>query len=111
MVVDDEPSIRDMLRLVLESEDYQIITAANGKEALDLIEEEDINPDLILLDLMMPVMNGWEFVQELKKDTSTRSIPIVTISAYEPQGLQVEGYLPKPTSVDSILTEVKKYSH
>jgi len=79
LVVDDDPNLCDIISDVLEAEGYNTRVAANGREALELIREH--KPRLILLDLMMPVMNGWELAAELKSRREWADIPIVIITA------------------------------
>src|SRR5918912_3194653 len=78
LVVDDDPDILQTLGLCLTTEGYRVLTAANGREALDVLERE--RPSVILLDLMMPVMDGWQFVRELEK-TGRRGTPMIVLSA------------------------------
>jgi CheY-like chemotaxis protein len=79
LVVDDQPENREMLRRTLEKEGWQVGEAENGRVALDRVAER--RPSLILLDLMMPVMDGFEFVMELRKTEAWREIPIVVVTA------------------------------
>jgi CheY-like chemotaxis protein len=85
LVVDDDLEIRETIRDVLEEEGYRVDLAANGVEALALLRalsKEGPNwPSLILLDLMMPEMNGWQFCEAQSKDDALRTIPVVVISA------------------------------
>ncbi|MCB9076820.1 MAG: response regulator [Anaerolineaceae bacterium] len=81
LVVEDEPPMRDMMRRTLQKEGWQIIEAANGLEALQRLSET--RPDLILLDLMMPHMDGFQFVTELRKNEGWRTIPIVVVTALD----------------------------
>jgi len=101
LIVDDEPFNVDYLEQELEESDYCIITASNGREALDQVGSE--KPDLILLDIMMPVMDGFAVLGELQADPLLRSIPVIVISAVNDldsvvRGIQLgaEDYLPKP---------------
>lgn len=101
LIVDDEPFNVDYLKQELEDSAYKIISAANGREALDKMQAE--LPDLILLDIMMPVMDGFEMLKCLKADSATRDIPVIVISANNDLGNVVKGiqlgaedYLPKP---------------
>lgn len=82
LIVDDEPDLRNTLKDLLEIYGYSVITASNGKEALDLLKTTEA-PCLMLLDLMMPIMNGWEVLQTLKQEHQAilGSMPIVVISA------------------------------
>ena len=79
LVVDDNHDIRDLVRDILEFEGYAVVTACNGKEALERLGGADL-PSLILLDLMMPTMNGWEFRAEQLKDTRLASIPLIVLT-------------------------------
>src|SRR5215212_8345693 len=101
LIVDDEPFNVDYLEQELEDLDYDILTAVNGREALDKIESE--RPDLVLLDIMMPVMDGFAVLSRLKADAVLRDIPVIVISAANDlesvvKGIQqgAEDYLPKP---------------
>ncbi|NIM95379.1 MAG: SpoIIE family protein phosphatase [Anaerolineales bacterium] len=101
LVVDDEPFNIDYLEQELEDLGYSTLNASNGKEALDVIEAE--SPDMILLDIMMPVMDGFEVLKRLKAEPSWRDIPVVVISAMDDmdsiaKGIELgaEDYLPKP---------------
>ncbi len=80
LVVDDDPALLEVTSFVLESEGFGVATARNGKEALALLHAGK-RPALVLLDLMMPVMNGWEFLAEIAKVPSLREIPIAVVTA------------------------------
>ena len=82
LVVEDDPDIRDAMSMALESDGYPVIMAANGREALDRLSRESMPPGLILLDLMMPVMDGWQFLEEVRERDELSAIPIVVVSAY-----------------------------
>jgi serine phosphatase RsbU (regulator of sigma subunit) len=101
LIVDDEPFNIDYLEQELEELDYDTVSAVNGREALDKVAAE--SPDLILLDIMMPVMDGFEVLSRLKAESATRDIPVIVISAHSDlqsivKGIQggAEDYLPKP---------------
>ena len=101
LIVDDEPFNIDYLEQELDELDYVTIAAANGGEALVKVISDP--PDLVLLDIMMPVMDGFEVLSRLKSDPSTRDIPVIIISAANNldsvvKGIQMgaEDYLPKP---------------
>jgi hypothetical protein len=81
LVVDDDPQVRGMMRRQLEKEGYTVTEAVNGREGLERLAEN--RPDLVLLDLMMPEMDGFEFVAEVRKTASWRSIPVVVVTAME----------------------------
>lgn len=80
LVVDDEADLLEVMRFVLESEGFVVETTRNGLEALSHLRGGKL-PDLVLLDLMMPVMNGWEFLKEIAKAPSLAAIPIVVLTA------------------------------
>jgi len=102
MVVDDEESMVHLLRTVLEARGYEVATATGGRQALALVHAR--RPDLMLLDLMMPEMDGWEVLHELKQDPATASIPVIIVTvkrdeldrAVGTDLLRVEGYVNKP---------------
>ncbi|MFL2527097.1 MAG: response regulator [Candidatus Azotimanducaceae bacterium] len=81
LIVEDDPDSRMFLRRLLRSEEYEVFEAINGKDGLDKLEELDGNPDMILLDLMMPVMDGFEFLDKIKKMESKAEIPILVVTA------------------------------
>jgi diguanylate cyclase (GGDEF)-like protein len=104
LVVDDQEDNRDLLQRRLEQEGHKITTAASGLEALELVKKQDF--DIILLDLVMPEMNGFEILQTLKGDPQLRHIPVIMISAIdEMEKIAIcieegaEDYLPKPFNV------------
>jgi DNA-binding response OmpR family regulator len=111
LVVDDEQDVLDVLRLVLAKSGYEVLTATSGMEGLTQAESQ--LPDLIVLDIMMQQMDGWEVLKLLKLDERTSGIPVVILSArVEPKdmirGLQ-EGaidYVTKPFAVREILSKV-----
>lgn len=80
LIVEDDPSLRSMLRVVFELAGYEVAEAAHGKAALDLLAGPEL-PDIVTTDLMMPVMTGNEFIRRLRSESRTASIPIVVVSA------------------------------
>jgi|SRR5579871_854269 len=80
LLVEDDAAIRESLAEALEQEEFEVLTAANGREALTLLREGP-RPSAILLDLMMPVMDGWDFRHEQLQDPALRNIPVLVISA------------------------------
>jgi len=108
LLVDDDPDILVSTRFLIESEGYQVTTAHNGREALDRIAVE--TPDVILLDLMMPVMDGWQFVEELRKGPHAQ-LPIIILSAShglasKAQQLGARGHISKPYDLDDLLRQI-----
>lgn len=111
LVVDDHPDNLDLLEVVLERQNYQVFRAASGTEALNCVV--DISPDLILLDIMMPDMDGYEVCEHLKKKTETQNIPVLFISALNDardkvRAFQVGGmdYITKPFQIKEVLARV-----
>jgi two-component system, chemotaxis family, chemotaxis protein CheY len=110
LVIDDDPDILQTLGLCLSTEGYRVLMAANGKEALHILERE--RPSVILLDLMMPVMDGWQFVAELEH-RGRRDVPLLILSADRAvQGhaaqLRANGHLAKPFDLDELLGKVQQ---
>jgi CheY-like chemotaxis protein len=109
LVVDDDESIRQIVRLFLSDEGYEVVDAANGQLALELLET--LRPALILLDLRMPVMNGWEFVRRYHASPAPRAPILAFVAALnacqEVGDLDVVGVLTKPFDLDELLTAVR----
>lgn len=89
LIVDDEPQVRKLLETLLQHEGYQTLTAGSGEEALQLVAQQP--PDLILLDIMMPGMDGYEVASQLKGDETTAGIPIIMLSALSEPSARVNG--------------------
>jgi CheY-like chemotaxis protein len=104
LVVDDERDLRDNIAELLELEGYSVCKARNGKEALEVAASA--HPGIVLLDLMMPVMSGWEVLSEMSRDDELRRIPVIVISAHPapPQGVTV---IPKPFRVERLLEAIR----
>src|SRR5687767_5128531 len=82
LIVDDDADVRESIREALDDEGYRVATAANGKAAVRLLRDDNLRPDLILLDIMMPEMDGWAFRAEQRKDPKIASIPVIVFTAY-----------------------------
>lgn len=110
LVVDDDPSIRDLLRVMLEMNGYSVQLAPNGREAMQLLSYIDL-PSLILLDMMMPVMNGWQFYSATRADPKLQNIPVVIITAYSKEEIEMPPVeiLNKPFDFDVFWELVGKY--
>ncbi len=118
LIVDDDPDMRDALTIILESQDYEIVTAQDGLEALATLKAE--KPDLMLLDLLMPKMDGFAVLKELQDERwdKYRNIPIVVLSSVREEAsrrryeletaleLKVDDYIEKPVSPDILLKRV-----
>jgi DNA-binding response OmpR family regulator len=114
LIVDDEPLNVDFLEQALEDSGYQLIIATNGQEALKKIQSEQ--PDLVLLDLAMPIMDGFAVLEQVKADSTLRDIPIIIISAEHDSKNVVRGikqgaedYLTKPVNAGLLVKKVKEY--
>jgi CheY-like chemotaxis protein len=111
-IVDDDPDICEILQDLLESYGYRVATAANGADALDKLRAGE-EPCLILLDLMMPVMDGIEFRDEQLRDPALAAIPVVIVSAggdvaAKAAAAGVEG-LTKPVDIDVLLATIRRF--
>jgi DNA-binding response OmpR family regulator len=113
LVVDDDCAILDALEDVLREEGYHVVCANNGDEALRYLRTAPAPPQAIVLDLFMPLINGWEFVQEVRKSARTSGIPIIMVTAVEPHwGYPVERHrvLRKPFRTDHLLHLLREVS-
>ena len=110
LIVDDNPAIRGFIAMVLEDEGFAVASAAHGREALT--EAHRRLPDVVILDLMMPVMSGREFINAWQSDPVTRHIPIIVVSAAysatTAAALGVQAFLRKPFDLDRLLTVLQK---
>ena len=114
MIVDDEPDTVDLVKLVLETEGYETSVAYSGLEALDQIKIE--RPDLVLLDIMMPQLDGWAVRKEIVENEDTKDIPVVMLTAKAQPldkmiGLHVVGvtdYITKPFGRQELIDRVRK---
>jgi len=112
--IEDEAEMIDLVRLILGRRGYTVIGANGGREGLDLIRKE--LPDLVLLDLMMPDMDGWDVYHQIKSEEQTRDIPVIVITAKAQNidkilGLhiaKVEDYISKPFSPQELLDRVEQ---
>lgn len=113
LIVEDDTDLRDALSQILEDEGYRVGCAEHGLDALERLRD-GTRPCLILLDLTMPVMNGWQFRAEQRQDPELASIPVVVISAganlaEQLQSLGVHDYLRKPIQLGQLLATVRRY--
>ena len=114
LVADDDPDILSIVSMSLEAQGYTVYKATNGREAVDLAKQH--HPDLVLMDMMMPIVSGYEAVTELKADTTTRDITIVGLSAKamatdmeRATDVGIDGYITKPFRIAQVLTVVESY--
>src|SRR5215475_1604789 len=114
LCVEDEPEMIDLMRLILGRRGFEVKGANGGVEGLRMIHDD--KPDLILLDLMMPDMDGWEVYQQLKADENTKDIPVIVVTAKAQSidkvlGLhiaKVDDYIAKPFSPQELLESVEQ---
>ncbi len=116
LLVEDDADIRAMIAQLLELEGYRVRVSANGVDGLQILRgsEGDEKPGLILLDLMMPVMNGWQFRAEQARDPSLEEIPVVVMSGdgrvtEEAPTVRAASFLKKPVDLDVLLETINKY--
>jgi urea transport system substrate-binding protein len=110
LVIDDDPAILDTVAEILQFEGYPVITAANGAEGLQYVEQS--RPTLVLLDMRMPIMDGWEFARVLKERAITP--PIVVMTAAQDarrwaQEIEATAYLAKPFELEELLALIANY--
>lgn len=114
LCVEDEPEMIDLIRLILARKGFNVHGASGGVDGIRLVRE--IHPDLVLLDLMMPDMDGWEVYQQMKADQSLRDIPVIVVTAKAQNidkvlGLhiaKVDDYIAKPFSPQELLDSVEQ---
>jgi CheY-like chemotaxis protein len=113
LIVDDKATSRELLRIVLEKQGYAVLEADDGEKALQKARID--NPDLILLDLQMPIRNGYEVLRELRQDPRYAALPIIAITASAMQGDREKalaagftGYLTKPVSLSHLRNEIQR---
>ena len=114
LIVDDEQDIVDSLKFVLEAEGYECFTALNGEDGLKAAKE--VMPDLIILDIMMPKMNGYKISRLLKFDSKYKDIPIIMLTARSQEEDKLIGeetganeYITKPFDLDFVIEKVNEY--
>ena len=113
LVVDDAEFNRDLLLQLLE-DDYEVIMAVDGGEGVKKAEQE--RPDLILMDLGMPVMDGWEATRRIKANSELKHIPIIAVTSHAMVGDEIQAreagcddYLPKPIDENELLRKIKRF--
>ncbi len=114
LCIEDEPEMVDLIRLILERRGFKVEGASGGTEGIRKVRE--LHPDLVLLDLMMPDLDGWEVYQHMKADETSRDIPVIVVTAKAQSidkvlGLhiaKVDDYISKPFSPQDLLASVEK---
>ena len=111
LVVDDDPSIRRMIVAALKRDGYTFLEAANGRDALDIMRNE--HPDVVVLDLMMPILSGWDVLQERQQEEELKRIPVIIVSANRDPEVATAvdsgicAFLPKPFDIGALSALVK----
>ncbi|MDR9417642.1 response regulator transcription factor [Gracilimonas sp.] len=112
LVVDDEKDLLDLIEYNLKKEGFDVLKAENGKEGIQIAKEH--NPDLVLMDIMMPKMDGMEAVEKMRSDDQLKSIPIIFLTARSDEKTEVEGlnkggddYITKPISTTKLISRIK----
>ena len=118
LLIDDDPDFTEATKIVLESNSYEVIIAHEGAEGLRMAASE--NPDLIILDVIMPVKDGFTAAEQLKKDPNLSKIPVIMLTAYSEMGgetsvpvsagltLEAEDYIDKPVQPDELIKRVER---
>lgn len=113
LLVEDDPDVREDLAYLLQQKGYSVDTAENGREALQRIQETGA-PCIVILDLMMPVMDGWEFRAAMLKEPALREVPVVLVSGVadltqDARLLKAADYLTKPVNLKRLYALVEQY--
>jgi CheY-like chemotaxis protein len=111
LIVEDDADLREMMAQLLSLEGFQTATVANGREALEYLHRSD-SPEVILLDLMMPVMDGWEFRRHQQADPALARVPVIVLSALDQNrtaDVDAAAFLKKPLDFDRLLQLVRRY--
>jgi CheY-like chemotaxis protein len=114
MIVDDDHDVREALREVLQDNGYDVVEAGNGQDALAMLRGEGPRPCLILLDIMMPVMDGWQFRAVQREDPTLSAIPVIVLTAHGhvargSEVMDATAYLKKPVQLPPLLATVARY--
>ena len=119
LLVDDDPDFVEATKMILEANSYDVIVAVNGDEGIKTARQE--NPDLILLDVIMPVEDGFTAAEQLKKDPQLKQIPVIMLTSFSSKGqetsiprgrglsLETEDYLEKPVKPEELLKTINQY--
>ncbi|MBA7647062.1 Alkaline phosphatase synthesis transcriptional regulatory protein PhoP [subsurface metagenome] len=118
LIVDDDPDVREAVKIILETQPYELIFASNGEECLEQVKKN--TPDLIILDLLMPKKDGFEVIKELRGHPSYPRIPILVLTAVKKEAagrryeletalrMDVDDYIEKPIQPDDLIDRVKR---
>jgi len=114
LCIEDEPEMIDLIRLILNRKGFEVFGASGGEDGINKVRQQ--KPDLVLLDLMMPVVDGWEVYQQMKADDETKNIPVIVVTAKAQSidkvlGLhiaKVDDYIAKPFSPKDLINSVER---
>ncbi|WP_457621728.1 response regulator [Persephonella sp.] len=107
LIIDDNQQNRLLIKMILQRKGYSVIEAESGEIGLSLAYEH--TPDLIILDMMMPEVDGWEVMERLKKDAKTKNIPIIIFSALDDlESIDADGFIPKPVDINKLIQTVSE---
>jgi len=113
LVADDSPTIRHLIMKFLDGEGYEIVTASDSADVVYLIDE--INPDLVISDIMMPGMDGYTFLRHIRKEKTQASLPVIIMSTKEREDMEdlfvsygISGYLQKPFEKEQLVSLIEK---
>ncbi len=113
LVADDSPTVRHLIMKFLDGEGYEIVTTSDSANVVDLIDE--INPDLVISDIMMPGMDGYTFLRHIRKEKTPKSLPVIIMSTKERKVMEdlfvsygISGYLQKPFEKDQLVALIEK---
>jgi CheY-like chemotaxis protein len=109
LVVEDDHLIREAIAEALDEEGFEVVEAANGREALEKLHAQP-GASLVLLDLMMPVMDGWRFREAQLRDPELANIPVVVLSAVKDENVPAERHFSKPCDLDELLDTVWEFT-
>jgi CheY-like chemotaxis protein len=112
LVVEDDPEVRDTMQMVLEGAGHSVLTAPDGSAALEVLRARGDEVGLILLDVIMPIMDGWRFLEERSKSEALKRVPTVVLSAANPSNpmrAQATAFLSKPVGIDNLLRTVGRH--
>lgn len=116
MIIDDEPDLREMLNVLLKSSGYNVVSAANGKDALKTLQKLEQKPDLVLVDMFMPEMSGREVCEKIRNDENLKDLKLafLTVAAFGEYGkqmlkeLDILDYITKPYNIDDLIRRINK---
>jgi CheY-like chemotaxis protein len=114
LLVDNDDAVRSVLTKALQRARHQVTGASNGQEALNYLRQSQALPQLILLDLMMPTLNGWQFLKDRKQEPRLAAVPVIVISSVELASGQfapfgIAGYLQKPFTIPALLETIAQF--